>query len=104
MPEGPSSSTHRLIRDPLVSRQRLILLTPARHELMRYPEMIQYAGNHKIHHILHSLGMVIKAGIGRQDNYAAARKFQHIFQMDSGKRRFAWNKDEFSILFQHYVR
>ena len=60
----------------------LVFCAPARHKRVRHPEVIEYARHDKVHHLLHARRMVIKAGIGRQNHCAAARKLQHIFEVD----------------------
>lgn len=47
------------------------LLAPTSHERVRHLKMIEDSRNNKVHHILHGLGMMVKTGVGRQDDSAA---------------------------------
>jgi len=75
----------------------------AGHERVGYPQMIEYTCHDKIHNILHIRRVVIKSRVGREDHSATARKFQHIIQVNRGKRRFARNQNELTVFLQHYV-
>ena len=70
---------------------------------MHDTEMIKYSRHDEIHQILHVSRVMIKTRIGRQNDSATARKLQHVFEVNGGKRRFARNKDKFAILLEHHV-
>ena len=49
-------------------------------------QVIKYLCHHKIHQVLHTLWMIVKARIGRQDDRTGMTQLEHVFQMDGGKR------------------
>ena len=58
----------------------LALFAPAAHQIVLDLEVIEYSRHDEIDEVLDALWAVIKTGIGRKDDCARAREFEHVLK------------------------
>ena len=72
-------------------------------ELVRDAEVVQHAGHHGVHDLLHGLRAGVEGGIGRQDRRAGQQQQFEVLDVDQVQRRFAGHQDELLLLLQHHI-
>jgi len=76
---------------------------PTQKKFFLKTEAVAYLSNHHIHEIIHRLRAVVKAGSGRHDDRARARKAEQVLEVDLVHRGFPRHEQESAPLLKSNV-
>ncbi len=67
-------------------------------------QMIEDAGDHKVHQIGDAFRLMIETGGCGHDGHPEPCQFQHVLQMDRREGGFAGHQDQLAALLDHHIR
>ena len=77
--------------------------SPPRGQVIINTKLVEDACNYKINQFGNRINTVVKPGIGRQYDYPEARQFEHVLEMNAGKRCFPRHQDQGSTFLDGHI-